>query len=154
MISPTHLSGYATRYHDDAVQHDARPAGQWRGHLAGLQHTLDAGATASRQQFVFEGVQNIGGFGLDLATPDFDEVAINRLVLAPRYRSERADERGLFLQDRLRLASGWTLAPGARRLLDQVAADCSRTGLKDAARVQGAVWQAGVVGSSTAAQVP
>lgn len=154
VVSPTRLSGYATRYHDDALQHDARLAGQWRGRLAGLQHTLDAGATGSRQQFVFEGAQNIGGFGLSLAAPDFDAVDLSRLPMSMRYRSERADERGLFLQDRLRLASGWTLALGARRLRYLVAADRSRAGLKDAAQVQGTVWQAGLVGDVAAALVP
>ena len=154
VVSSTRLSGYATRCHDDALQHYARLAGQWRGRLVGLSHTLDACATASRQQFVFAGAQNIGGFGLSVDAPDFDAVDLARLPMSTRYRSERADERGHFLQDRLRLALGLTLALGARRLRYLVAADRSRAGLKDAAQVQDNVWQAGLVGDAAAALVP
>ena len=132
----------------------ARLALRWGGRLAGLAHTLEAGATVSRQRFVFEGVQNIGGFGLDMGAPDFDAVDIDRLPLSNRYRSERSDERALYLQDRARLASGWTVALGARRLLDQVDADRSRAGLKAAAQVRGTVWQAGVVGPEHLPWVP
>lgn len=142
--TPELLSGYYTRYHDAYLQHDARVAAQWRSTLAGLPHTLSATWGRSAQRFVFDGVQNIGGFDLSLAAPDFGAVDPAALALSPRYRSERAVERAWSLHDALQLPGGWTLQAGLGRLAWQVDADRTRAGLRPAGRVTGQTGQLGV----------
>jgi hypothetical protein len=63
------LSGYYTQYHDAYLQHDARLWAQWHTTLAGLPHTLTWSWTRSAQRFVFEGVQNVGGFDVLVKAP-------------------------------------------------------------------------------------
>jgi iron complex outermembrane receptor protein len=142
--TPTLLSGYYTRYHDADLQHDARLWAQWQSTLAGLPHTLSATWARSAQRFVFEGVQNIGGFDVALQVPDFSAVDPAALALSPRYRSERSTERAWSLHDALRLPGGWTLQAGLGALAYRVDADRTRAGLRPAGRVAGRTGQLGL----------
>lgn len=142
--TPALLSGYYTRYHDAYLQHDARVAAQWRSTLAGLPHMLSATWARSAQRFVFEGVQNIGGFDVSVAAPDFSAVDPAALRLTPRYRSERSVEQAWSLHDALQLPGGWTLQAGLGRLAYRVDADRTRAGLQPAGRVDGQTGQFGL----------
>lgn len=145
--TPALLSGYVTRYHDAYLQHDARLWTQWQTRLAGLPHMLTATWARSAQRFVFDGVQNIGGFDVSLVAPDFSTVDLAALRLTPRYRSETSVERAWSLHDALKLPGGWTLQAGLGRLAYQVDADRTRAGLRPAGRVQGQTGQFGVARS-------
>lgn len=142
--TPELLSGYVTRYHDAYLQHDARLWAQWQSTLAGLPHTLSATWARSAQRFVFDGVQNIGGFDVSLQAPDFRGVDPAALALSPRYRSERSAEQAWSLHDALRLPGGWTLQAGLGRLAYRVDADRTRAGLRPAGRVDGGTGQLGL----------
>ena len=142
--TPTLLSGYYTRYRDAYLQHDARLWVQWQGTLAGLPHTLSAGWTRSAQRFVFDGVQNIGGFDVALAAPDFSAVAPAALRLSPRFRSEVSVEQAWTLHDALQLPGGWVLQAGLGQLAWRVDADRTRAGLRPAGRAEGGSGQVGL----------
>lgn len=142
--TPDLLSGYYTRYHDAYLQHDARLWAQWQSTLAGLPHTLSATWARAAQRFVFDGVQNIGGFDVSVQSPDFSGVDTAALALSPRYRSERSAERAWSLHDVLRLPGGWTLQAGLGQLAYNVDADRTRAGLRPAGRVDGRTGQLGV----------
>lgn len=142
--TPELLSGYLTRYHDAYLQHDARLWAQWQSTLAGLPHTLSVTWARSAQRFVFDGVQNIGGFDVSLLAPDFSAVDPAALRLTPRYRSEASVEQAWSLHDALQLPGGWTLQAGLGRLAWRVDADRTRAGLRPAGRVDGGTGQFGL----------
>ncbi len=138
------LSGYYTQYQDAYLQHDARLWAQWHTRLAGLPHTLTWSWTRSAQRFVFEGVQNVGGFDVSVESPDFSAVDAAALVLSPRYRHEDAVERAWTLHDALRLPGGWSLQAGLGQLAHRVHADRTRAGLQTVGRVAGGTRQVGL----------
>jgi hypothetical protein len=138
------LSGYYTQYHDAYLQHDARLWAQWHTTLAGLPHTLTWSWTRSAQRFVFEGVQNVGGFDVLVKAPDFSGVDAAALALSPRFRHEDSVERAWSLHDALRLPGGWTLQAGLGQLAYRADADRTRVGLRPAGRVAGGTGQLGL----------
>jgi iron complex outermembrane receptor protein len=152
--TPDALSGYYTRYRDDYLQHDARLAARWQARFGGVDHALGWTWTRSAQRFVFEGVQNIGGFDVSVQAPDFGSVDPQALRLTPRYRRERAGEQGWMLHDRLALPGGWALQLGVSGLRHRVEADRTGAGLRTAGQVDGRTWQAAVARTTASGLVP
>lgn len=99
MTSPDSLSSYWTQYHEQYRQRTARfdlqgvlASGAW-------QHTLRVGADRYQQSILFDGQQNIGAFGIDLATPLTAAWATPAQPAIRRYNDERIDERGIWIAD-------------------------------------------------------
>ncbi|KAA3652312.1 MAG: hypothetical protein DWQ11_11865 [Proteobacteria bacterium] len=106
------LRGYATRYRDRYHQQnwrlDARLDLDW--------HTLIIGRDDNRQRVDFTGTQNIGGFTVDVANPDFSTVNYDALTTTARLRRETHRDSSWFIGDRMRLADGLDLTIGARQM--------------------------------------
>lgn len=90
--TPTTLSGYYTRYHDSYRQNNLALRLDTEGTFGPVQHRSSTGWSGHRQRLLFSGVQNIGGFTLDVASPDFDRVDPATLRVTPRLVREQAQD--------------------------------------------------------------
>jgi outer membrane receptor protein involved in Fe transport len=136
-------------YHDSYRQHNLRVQAQARAVTGPLAHVAALGYAENRSSLHFSGVQNIGGFALDVAAPDFSLVDVNALPTTRRYNDETQRDVSWWLADRISFTAGaWPthLTLGVRHL--RYAIDGDRTG---AGRVPvgGEAGMAGHVGLST-----
>lgn len=99
VTSPSSLSSYWTRYNDTYRQRAARVDLQGRLAHGDWQHALRIGADRYRQGFLFDGLQNVGAFSIDLAAPQAAAWATPPLPVSRRYNDERIDERGVWIAD-------------------------------------------------------
>lgn len=142
-LTATKLSGYYTRYHDSYWQRGATVSAHLQAAAWGWQHELTLGADAYRQGFLFTGGQNIGGFTLQVAAPDFSVVNPASLAMSPRYNDERIDEHGIWVTDRLRHGERVELALALRRQGYEIAADRKGSGRVPAADAVATAWSLG-----------
>ncbi len=141
--SDTELSGYYTQYHDTSSQQALTLRADGTFAAAGTQHRMAVGLESFRQQFKFTGTQNIGGFLIDVARPDFSNVDVQTLNLTARYNHERGRERAAWLSDHITLTEGWFLSAGARHTNFVVESDRSGAGLVPRADASGKAWHLG-----------
>lgn len=92
---PGTLSSYYRKLDDDSKQNNLRVELRGRHTLAGMQTDTALGYQRDRQRIDFSGPQNIGGYAIDLAEPDF-HLDWRALPLAARISHERYRESGLF----------------------------------------------------------
>jgi iron complex outermembrane receptor protein len=132
--SPSALSGYYTRYHDSYRQHNARSQLKWTGDVAGWQHDAVAGIDLNRAAWNFTGVQNINGFQLNMAQPDFSHVNIAALATTPRFNTEHQRDASAWLRDRIGWHNDWHLHFGLRHLYYRIDSDRTGAGLAPVAQ--------------------
>lgn len=109
----TQLRGYYRTIDEQNRQTDngLKLDGQW--FTGAVQHDWSLSAQQHQQNRNFSGPQNIGGFTLDLPSPQFP-VNLAKLALSDRYALETYIEKGLSLADKLTLEA-WELRIGMRR---------------------------------------
>lgn len=144
VVSPTSLSGYYTRYHDSYHQRGLQVAAQAEFMTGGLAHKAVFGHSTYRQGFHFEGVQNIGGFAIDVAQPDFSAVQPGTLTTTRRYNDEQVNERALWAADRISFTPDTHLTLGLRRQGYTIASDRSGKGRKPVADASATTWHVGI----------
>ena len=142
--SPTLLSGYYTRYHDSYHQRGLRLNAQTAFATGPLAHSAALGVDQYRQRFHLEGVQNIGGFTLDVANPNFSGVQPATLPTTRRYNDEHVDEQAVWLADRVSLNDATHLTLGVRQQRYTIAADRTGTGRKPVGDAAATTWHAGL----------
>ncbi len=138
------LWGYYTAYRDRYSQRNWRAEARLRFDTGSLAHQWVLGHDRNRHHIRFGGVQNIAGFTIDVAQPDFSAIEPDALELAPRYNHERHRERAWFVADRVRLGPVWSASLGWRRQHFDTLADRSGRGLLVASRGQADGWHAGL----------
>lgn len=99
--TPTELSGYYTQYQDRYRQHNLRLQAEASAATGALLHRAVLGYAENRAGFVFSGVQNIGGFALNVAEPDFGAVNTSLLPTTARYNNEKQHDTAWWLADRV-----------------------------------------------------
>lgn len=109
----TQLRGYYRTIDEENRQTDngLKLEGLWS--TGAVQHDWSLSAQQHRQNRNFSGPQNIGGFTLDLASPEFP-ANFAKLALSERYALETYREKGLSIADKLSL-DAWELRVGLRR---------------------------------------
>ena len=142
--SATTLSGYYTRYQDDFSQHSVNLRAEAGFALAGMRHQVAAGWMAHRQRWLFEGVQNIGGFKLSVAQPDFSAVNPATLPLANRFNHEQQREAATWVADRIVITDRLAMTLGLRHLAFGIEADRSGAGLATASDGRGLAHHVGI----------
>ena len=142
--SDTELSGYATTYQDAYRQHGFSLRAEADLALGPTQHHAAVGYQGYGQHFLFTGTQNIGGFVLNLANPDFSAVDTTALAMRARYSQEHQQESAWWASDRLRLGERVHLTAGVRRLGYRIDADRSGAGLLTASSQQGLAHHLGL----------
>ena len=149
----TELSGYYTRYHDSYRQHNLRLQAEARAVTGSLNHRAVLGHAENRASFAFGGVQNIGGFALSVAEPDFSAVDTSLLPTSARYNKEKLHDTAWWLADRVSFggaadgADATHLTLGARSLRYTIEGDRSGAGR---VAMAGASGGSGHVGLNTA----
>ncbi len=141
--SDTELSGYFTEYHDTWSQSAVNVRVDGAFTAAGMRHQAAFGAEYLGQRFLFSGVQNIAGFVLDVANPDFRGVDPYALVLSPRLLHEHSRERAAWLADRVTLAQGWYATAGLRDTVYRIDFDRTGAGLRSVADAHARAWHVG-----------
>lgn len=124
-ISETQLSGYYTRFDDRVQQEDFLAELRGSERLGWGLAQWSAGLASSQANTGFGGVQNIGGFRLNIESPEF-LLDPARLAMSPRYFRESVSERAVFARTDLEFGERWRFGLGLRRNLAEVDAD--RTG--------------------------
>lgn len=147
--STTTLSGYYTRYQDDFSQHSLNLRAEAGFALGGMQHQLAAGWMGHRQRWLFEGVQNIGGFKLSVAQPDFSIVNLAILPLSKRFNHEHQHEAATWVADRILITDQLALTLGLRQLAFGIEADRSGAGLATASDGRGVAHHVGITWQPT-----
>lgn len=109
----TQLRGYYRNIDEQNRQTDngLKLEGLWS--TGAVQHDWSLSAQQHQQNRNFSGPQNIGGFTLDFASPQFPENLV-KLALSDRYALETYSEKGISIADKLSL-DDWELRVGLRR---------------------------------------
>jgi iron complex outermembrane receptor protein len=123
------LSGYVTRYHDDARQTAFTLRAEGEARWAGTTHRLAAGLDGFQQGFLQTGVQGIDGFRLDVAQPDFSAVQVDALPTTRRYSHEQQRDGAAWFSDRVALHRAIDAVLGWRHTRYRIDADRRGTGL-------------------------
>lgn len=144
LTSPSTLSSYWTRYHDSYRQRAARFDLQRQVRWGAWTHDLSIGADRYRQGFLFDGLQNIGAFSINIAAPEIAPLASDPSPTTRRYNDERIDERGLWLADKLSLADGLELTAAVRQQAYEIASARSPKPRKTVGNAAAATWLTGL----------
>lgn len=143
VLSPSTLSGYYTRYHDSFSQRMAKFRVQGRFNTGALQHEVSVGLDRYQQNFLFTGVQNIGGFTLTIANPDFSNVDVGKLSTTRRYNDENSKEAGAWIADKFNINEQFELAFALRQQTYDIEADRKGSGRIRVAAAATKVWNFG-----------
>lgn len=114
IVSPTQLSGYYRRLHDDYQQHDARLELNGKFATGPVKHELTAGAEWHGTNVDFNAPQCIACFNIDVANPVFN-VPGDRLTLIPRRQRDESHQRAVYFFDRMQFGPTYAAEFGARR---------------------------------------
>lgn len=114
IVSPTQLSGYYRRLHDDYQQHDARLELNGKFATGPVKHVLMAGAEWHATNIDFNAPQCIACFNIDVANPVFN-VPGDRLTLIPRRQRDESRQRAVYVFDRMQLTPTYAAEFGARK---------------------------------------
>lgn len=139
------LWGYYTRYRDRYTQANLRLEARLAFETAGLAHRLVLGRDDNRQHIDFGGVQNIAGFTVDIAAPDFSTVDPSSLPVTRRFNHEHYRDRAWYAGLRSSLGDVAHLTLGLRDSDYQISADRTGAGLIPAAEAGAPTWHAGLV---------
>lgn len=113
IASASTLSSYYRKLTDDANQSNARIELRGKHTLAGMKNDMIVGYQRDRQRIDFSGPQNIGGYAIDIAGPDFN-LDWNALPLSARVSRERYTESGLFWFDQIQATERVRVMGGLR----------------------------------------
>ena len=114
IVSPTRLSGYYRRLHDDYQQHDARLELNGKFATGPVKHELTAGAEWHGTNIDFNAPQCIACFNIDVVNPVFN-VPGDRLTLIPRRQRDESHQRAVYFFDRMQFGPSYAAEFGARR---------------------------------------
>lgn len=142
--SDSELSGYFTRYQDAYRQHGFGLRAEADVVLGPTQHHAAVGYQGYGQHFLLTGTQNIGGFVLNVANPDFSDVDTTTLALRARYSQEHQQQAAWWASDRLRVSEQVHLTAGVRRLAYRIDADRTGAGLLTATSRHGLAQHLGL----------
>jgi iron complex outermembrane recepter protein len=115
ITSATKLSGYYTKYVDNFNQLGSKVEAEYKTKPDNVLFSTRVGIESGRQSDYFTGVQNIGGFSVDIQNPNFANVNISALALKPRFSQTLINERGIYLLQSAELANVLNFSLGVRR---------------------------------------
>ncbi len=143
--SSTELNGYYTKYHDDYRQNASHVNATLSSAWLGLKHTTRLGRESLERQLLFTGVQNIKGFRLNTAQPDFSAVDVNALATTARYQNAQFKEQSWYVQHTARVPAFVDISAGLRRVSYDALNDRTRAGLVPTSRASAYVYDAALV---------
>lgn len=143
--SPTELSGYYTKYHDQSTQQSVLLEARAQGRTANVLHHTVFGFESNAARATFVGTQAINSFSINPYQPDFI-YALTNLGDRPRNRRERTNDSAFYAQDRMDLSASTALSLGVRRTEFEQATSRSLVGdLNSVISGSGLSYQAGGV---------
>lgn len=138
------LWGYYTRYQDRYEQRNLRIEARGSFDAQGLTHRYVVGWDDNRHHIDFTGVQNWGGFTVDIQNPRFSALDVSALPLTQRFNHEHGRDKAWFAGLRSSLGDAVHLTLGYRRNQFRLSADRVGTGLQTASRFDLPTWHAGL----------
>lgn len=146
ITSPTTISTYYRKLNDDADQTNFRMELRGSHTLAGMKNDTIVGYQQDRQRIDFSGPQNIAGYSIDIANPNFN-LDWNALPLAARVSRERYNESGLFWFDQLQATDRIRVIAGLRESAIKIETGNATTtstaaDIRHLTSVGGVAWQA------------
>ena len=115
IASPATLSSYYRQLVDRYRQEDAGIELRGSVTTGALAHRVSLGWRQDEYRFDFQGPQNIGGYGIDIDSPDLESLDFGALPLSPRTSSEFNREHGVHFQDRIAIGQQWHVVAGVRQ---------------------------------------